>query len=273
LGLHPNPAIPGPFQGNAQRLTNGNTFVGWGGLGNLTPAACTEVAGTNVVFQMKFNNSNVVSYRSYRFPYPPETQDNQASMLELSAGNSYTFGTTGVSMDVVTGGGGYNNVTVTREPYAPVYPLFQGKAPRVLPVRVKISAIGVNALSANINFDANSFGLSAPANFAIAYRSQSGQGLFLPLTSSYNPATGKLQVAMNLVAQAGDFGEFIFTYPDLPDVSYPPLLAQVENYRGVQPLDIIAPRLALAGETYPAERPRRAEQSLNLFRCPTFYLG
>jgi len=55
---------------------------------------------------------------------------------------------------------------------------------------------------------------------------------------------------MNLIAQAGDMGEFIFTYPDLPDVSYAPLLAQTENYRGVQLYDVIAPKLAVAGQTY-----------------------
>jgi hypothetical protein len=246
----PSPAIPGPFQGNAQRLSNGNTFVGWGGLGNLTPVACTEVAGTNVVFQMKFNNPNVISYRAYRFAYPPESQAIEASVTDVSAGNSYNFGGTGVSIGVVSGGGGYNRVTVTNEPYAPVYPLFQGKAPRVLPVRVNISELAVDSMTANVDFDVAAFGLNNPTNFTIAYRSQTGQGLFIPQTTTYNPATGKLRVTMNLAAQAGDYGEFIFTYPDLPDVAYPPLLAQVENYRGVQLYNVIAPKLAATGQTY-----------------------
>src|SRR6266850_1092403 len=176
----PNPSVPGPFQGNAERLANGNTFVGWGGLGNLTPLACTEVAGTNVVFQMKFNNPNVISYRNYRFPYPPQSQANEAFLTELSAGNTYSFGGTGVSIGVVTGGGGYNRVNVTREPYAPTYPLFQGKAPRVLPLRVKISELAVDTLTANIDFDVSSFGLTQPANITIAYRGLSGRGLFIP---------------------------------------------------------------------------------------------
>ncbi len=239
----PNPSIPGPFQGNAERLANGNTFVGWGGLGNLTPVACTEVAGTNVVFQMKFNNPNVISYRNYRFPYPPQSQANEASVTEVSAGNTYTFGGTGVSIGVVTGGGGYNRVTVTRDPYAPIYPLFQGKAPRVFPVRVKISELSVDNVIANIDFDVASFGLANPANITIAYRGESGQGLFVPQTTTYNVATGKLRVAMSLTGQGGDFGEFIFAYPDLPDLAFPPLLAQVENYRGVQPYNVIAPKL------------------------------
>src|SRR5581483_5745610 len=116
-------------QGSAQRLANGNTFIGWGGLPGLTSPSCTEVAGSNVVFQMKFDNPNVVSYRSFRFPFPSSTQENSVAVKELAPGNSYDFGSTGISLDVSSGAGGYNILTVTRAPYAPVYPLYQAKAP------------------------------------------------------------------------------------------------------------------------------------------------
>ena len=42
-------------------------------------------------------------------------------------------------------------------------------------------------------------------------------------------------------------GEFIFCYPDLADVANAPLLNQVENYRGIQTHDVIAPPLATPG--------------------------
>lgn len=239
----PKPGVSGPSQGNAQRLANGNTFIGWGGVAGTNPA-CTEVDGTNVVFQLKFNNTGVTSYRAFRFPFPPELQDISSSLTELATGNSYTFGGTGVSLDVLSGGGGYNRVTVTNEPYAPVYPLFQGKAPRVLPVRIKLSEIGIDSMSANINFDLTALGIIEPTNTTVYYRATSGQGVFLAQPTTYNPAAGTLSVSMNLSAQAGDFGEFIFGYPDLPDLAIAPLLAQVQNYRGVQPYDVIAPPLA-----------------------------
>jgi hypothetical protein len=243
----PNPAIQGPNQGNAQRLANGNTFIGWGGSGT---AVCAEVSDTNVVFQAKFNTANINSYRSYRFAYPPASQANENSVTEVATGNSYTFGSTGVTLEMVAGGGGYNRLTVTRFPYAPVYPLFQDKAPRVLPVRVQLSESAVDNLTANIDFDAISFGIPNPANITIAYRSQSGQGLFVPQTTTYNPVTGKLSVSIALSAQAGDLGEFIFTYPDLADIAYPPILAQAENYRGVQLYNVTAPKMAVTGMTY-----------------------
>lgn len=244
----PNPSVSGPSQGNAQRLDNGNTFVGWGGTVGSAPA-CTEVSGTNVVFQLKFNSNSVTSYRAYRFAYPPESQAVSSSVIELATGNSYTFPGTGVSLDVLSGGGGYNRVTVTNEPYAPVYPQFATKAPRALPIRIQLSEIAIDTMSANVNFDTTVLGLSNPTNITVYYRSTTGQGLFLAQPTTYNPVTGTLTVTIDLSAQGGDFGEFIFCYPDLPDLAIPPLLAQVQNYRGVQPADVIAPPLGNSNVT------------------------
>ncbi len=250
----PDTPVAGPFQGSAQRLANGNTFIGWGGLPGLTTVACTEVSGTNVVFQMKFDNPNVVSYRSFRFAYPPALQATVVSLTELASGNSYAFGGTGVSLDVQNGAGGYNRLTVTQAPYAPVYPLFQGKAPRVLPIRVSLAENAIDLMQATINFDAQSLSLTDPTNLTVYYRGTTGQGLFVPLTTSYNPLTQKLSVSVSFTAQENDLGEFIFCYPDVDDVPYPPILNQVENYRGVQPYDVIAPKMATAGLVYPVNQ-------------------
>ncbi|HEV2209699.1 MAG TPA: arylsulfotransferase family protein [Verrucomicrobiae bacterium] len=251
----PNPAVSGPSQGSAQRLPNGNTFVGWGGTVGVSPA-CTEVSGTNVVFQMGFTNAQTTSYRAFRSPFPSASQANSDTEIDLANSDSYTFGSTGVSLDVLGGGGGYNQVTVTNEPYAPVYPLFQGKAPRVLPVRVNLSEGSIDSLNANVNFAAANFGITAPTNITVYYRATTGQGVFLPQTTSYNPVTGSLSVTMNLTAANGDFGEFIFCYPDLPDLAIPPLLAQVQSYLGVQPHDVIAPPLAVTNVTYSVNQER-----------------
>lgn len=54
-------------QGSAQRLANGNTFIGWGA--TTTPALVSEVnAGGDVVFSMDaVSDGEVVSYRAWRF--------------------------------------------------------------------------------------------------------------------------------------------------------------------------------------------------------------
>ena len=55
---------------------------------------------------------------------------------------------------------------------------------------------------------------------------------------------------MNLTAQGNDLGEFIFGYPDIAEVPYPPILDAVENYPGVQPYNVIAPPAATTGVVY-----------------------
>jgi hypothetical protein len=246
--------------GSAQRLSNGNTFIGWGGadimpgIGGVTNQwipACSEVTpdGT-VVFQMQFNNPKMDSYRAFRFVYPPASQAIVGSVYEPANGNTYAFDPTGVSTTVLDGGGGYTSVTLTREPYASVNPQFQGKAPSVLPVRVSLTDSGIYALDAELDFDAVSFGFADPASLTVYYRTNTGQGLFLPQTTGYNPATKQVVVTLTMTSPFNDLGEFIFGYPDVADVANPPILAAVENYRGVQLYDVVGPLPASPGTNY-----------------------
>ena len=242
--------------GSAQRLSNGNTFIGWGGanviLGigtNQAIPACTEVdASGNVVFEMKFNDVRVASYRAYRMVNPPDAQAKVAQAFSLMEGGSYDFGVTGVAMDVNTGGGGYNQLLVRRDGYAPVDPLFDGKAPRVLPLRVKMTASNINDLAADISFNAASFGFTNPANLTVYYRAQSGQGQFVPQVTQYS--LGVLHATVAMSAQSGELGEFIFGYPDVAEVALAPTLAAVENYRGVQPFEFVGALPATPGTNY-----------------------
>jgi hypothetical protein len=246
--------------GSAQRLPNGNTFIGWGGadimpgIGGSTNQlipACTEVTpdGT-VVFQMQFNNPKAASYRAYRFVYPPASQASVSSVYGLANGNTYDFDSTGVSMLVNGGGGGYTSVTLTREPYAPVNPQFQGKAPRVLPVRVSLSDSDIYELDAELDFDVASFGFADPASLTVYYRTDTGQGVFLPQATAYNPVAKQMSVSLSMFSPYYDLGEFVFGYPDIAEVAYPPILAAVEKYRGVQPYDVVGPLPASPATTY-----------------------
>jgi len=244
--------------GSAQRLPNGNTFIGWGG-GNIIPGiggttnaqvpACTEVTSSGrVVFEMNFSDPLVASYRAFRFPYPTSSQSDQVVVPELATGNSYDFGDTGVSLQVNAGGGGYNSVAVTRAPYAPVSPLFNGKAPRALPVRVQLASSAISTLDATLSFDVVSFNFANPSGITVYYRAVSGQGVFLAQTNSYNPVTGKLSAEVIMTAQSGQLGEFLFGYADVSEVPYPPILDAVQNYPGIQQLEVIAPLKAAPNE-------------------------
>jgi hypothetical protein len=96
----------------------------------------------------------------------------------------------------------------------------------------------------------HSFGFANPASLTVYYRQTTGQGLFLPQSTSYNPITEKLSAQITFTAESSDLRELIFGYPDLADIPFPPLLDQAENYRGAQLYDVIAPQLATTGVTY-----------------------
>ena len=246
----PESMVYGTGRGNAQRLPNGNTMIGWGTVvGTLRPVATEVTSDGEKVWELFFDNPNVGSYRAFRFPYPPSSQAIEHSEYELATGNPYFFGDTGVSMKVLSGGGGYNEVTATREPYAPVYPVFMGKSPRVLPVRVKLEKYNIASMTAQLSFDANTnnpgsfdfidnpcFG--EPCDLTIYHRQTPGYGLFLPLATDYNP------VKLTLRATMTEFGEFIFCYDDIEDVPYAPILNEPESDRGVQEYMVIAPQKA-----------------------------
>ncbi|MEE8307831.1 MAG: aryl-sulfate sulfotransferase, partial [Gammaproteobacteria bacterium] len=243
----PVPDIGAWHRGNAKRLPNGNTFIGWGGASGDPIPTCTEVTPDgNVVFEVYFDDPNVESYRAFRFPYPPQSQAIEYTVYELATGNDYDFGDTGVNIDVISGGGGYNEVAATREPYAPVYPVFNGKAPRVLPVRVKLEEYEITSMTAYLSFDAtgpNSFDFidnpcfGEPCDLTIYFR-MPGQSLFIPLATDYNPVKEQLRATMT------QFGEFIFCYDDIEDVNNAPMLIEPESDRGVQEYMVIARPLA-----------------------------
>ena len=238
--------------GSAQRLPNGNTLIGWGALAppGQSPA-CTEVTPSGqVVFEMKFKDPGQAIYRAFRYPWPPQSQAIQVSQIDLMQGNTYGYGAAGVSVTVTSVGAGYNNLTVSREPYAPVYPSFITMPPSVLPVRVSLSQVGLNSLGADISFDVATFGFTNAANLTVYYRQSTGQGLFVSQPTSFNPVSGALTVSMNLTPSGNDFGEFIFGFPDIPEVPFAPIVNAVENYRGVQTAHVVAPLAAVTGTVY-----------------------
>ncbi len=251
----PDTMVFGTGRGNAQRLPNGNTMIGWGNVRGTPKPVATEVTPDGrKVWELHFDNPGVGSYRAFRFPYPPAAQAIEHMEFELATGNTYGFGDTGLTIEVISGGGGYNEVTVTREPYAPVYPLFASKAPRVLPIRVKIAESEIPSMTAEISFDAESFGLvdnlcfNEPGDLTVYHRQTPGLGLFLPLPTNYNWVTKQLRADMT------QFGEFIFCYDDVEDVPYEPILCKAESYRGVQEYMVIAPPKAEPNSVHPVNQ-------------------
>ena len=220
--------------GDCIRLANGNTIINWGAAAKDGEAAAMTEAGPNgeLVYEI-WPAQDKVTGRFVRFVWPLEDQCTTVTHSDLMEGSEYVFNDTGVTLKVNSLDGEANNeASVKRAPFAPLYPEFGGKAPRVLPVRVKVDELNITSMTAELSFDAESFGFADrtgalgyadPHKLTIYHRPVSGQGLFIPLPTDYNPVTRQLSTTMT------EFGEFIFCFPDLAEVPYAPLLIEPED--------------------------------------------
>ena len=229
--------------GNAIRLANGNTIVRWGDAAKVGDApAMTEVdSNEQLVFEITPSQENVTGGFN-RIIWPLEDQCTTVAIYELLEGNEYVFNDgdeiTGVTLKVnsMESQDWYNEVYVTREPFAPLYPVFSGKAPRVLPVRVTITEYEIISIEADMSFDAESFGFADSTrqfgyadanNLTVYHRPTEGYGMFTPLPTYYNWVTKQLKATMT------QFGEFIFCFSDLEEVANSPILIEPEDQGSV----------------------------------------
>ncbi|KPL24464.1 MAG: hypothetical protein AMJ75_03600, partial [Phycisphaerae bacterium SM1_79] len=229
--------------GDCIRLANGNTTLNWGDAAkNGEAPAMTEVdPNGNLVYEI-WPAQDKVEGRFVRLVLPLEDQCTTVTRSELKEGSEYVFNDTGVTLKVNSLDGEPNNeASVKRAPFAPLYPEFGGKAPRVLPVRVKVNGSGINGMTGEISFDAESFGFADrsgalgyadPHKLTIYHRPVFGQGLFTALRTIYNPGKKQLRATMT------QFGEFIFCFPDLEEVPYAPLLIEPEDQTVNQELPV-----------------------------------
>ena len=247
----------GIARGNAQRLCNGNTLIGWGS--PLSSPDATEVtADGQGVFDLDIVTPGAFTYRVTKSLWPP-LPGISVAWHDLEAGRAYAFDdgdqVTGVTLEVAALSGTGNQVTVTRQPYAPVDPRFAGKSPLVLPIRVQMETAGIREMTAEIVFDATCFGridplcFDHPSDLTVYQRRTPGTGEFSPLATQYNADTRQLSAATT------GGGEFIFCYPDLVDVAdLAPILNQVENDRGPQGERLIYPYRAEPDTVYPVNQ-------------------
>ncbi len=221
----PDPPVGGWHRGNAQRLPNGNTLIGWGGDGGDGGPDCTEVTPDGrKVFELFFDDPDVESYRAFRFPLPADIKTGRNVIKQFVGIGDHRFRNNQVDTGVTVRlnsytGTGYNALGVRRVDLAPLYPTFEGPAPRLLPVRVQVGASGIISVNGCISFDVASFGLGDPNMLTVYHRDPDAPGdPFVPLATTYNPSTKQLRADMT------EFGQFALGRPDLEPIALAPLL-------------------------------------------------
>ena len=228
---YPTP-ISAWHRGNAYRLTNGNTIVGWGGASGDPIPTCTEIdTEGNILFEVYFDNPEVESYRAFRFPMG-DWKVAEALVTELGLGNKYEFLQgdtldTGIEVELTSmTGGGYNEVVVATFDQAPKFPYFEGKDPMLTAQRVTMDP-AYFFFGGRIYFDVEIFDLAKPGDITVYFRETEGDGEFVPLNTTYNFVTGRIIADFSL--DSTQRSEFVFGYDDLPPVAYAPVPTSPEN--------------------------------------------
>jgi hypothetical protein len=220
------PEVLTPSEGVVKRFRNGNTYVGWVSAAQQgSGPVLTEVNASNqVMFEMSipgFKAQSILSKQVWNSPDLVHSDTNQMIVL----GQAYDATNASVSVTVNSLSGAGTELVISKHDDAVRFPRFSGKEPQVLVQRVTLSGTGIDALSADLSFDLppNDFCFDTPlygdpADLTIYWRPAVGQGLFTPLTTVYDLVTKKLKASTTAL------GEFIFGYPDLPEIPLAPIL-------------------------------------------------
>ncbi|MEW6193577.1 MAG: aryl-sulfate sulfotransferase [Bacteroidota bacterium] len=221
--------VYGATQGSVQRLSNGNTLICWGSApkaNNSWPGVTEVHPDGTIAYEMYFKDNGMLTLHAFRHLW--KTKDySKVTEYEILQGNEYQFNnstdSTFTTLNVNSfNGSGYNSVTVTNYPHAPYKPEFENKAPIVLERRIVINANEIYEINCELSFYASKVIDRYNAESIVIYqRDIEGNGVFVPLNTTYNNVTKQLS------ANITKFGEFIFCIPDntnlanLPTLTYP----------------------------------------------------
>ena len=211
--------------GTVVRHPNGNTSINWGGAARdgTAPGFTEANPDGDLVYEISFTSPDVTGNFS-RYLWFDLAPVQSVTHLEVVETNTYEFSegdsiVTGISLEINSyTGDGYNEVTVQRESYGPLYPEFVGRAPMVFAERIHISGNAITSINADIIFDLDEFDFTDPDSLVIYHREFPGTGLFLPLVTDYNSITNIMK------ATTEQFGEFIVGKQDFISAKHPPML-------------------------------------------------
>lgn len=215
---------------SVQRLSNGNTIIGWGNTANNpTKIDITEVnPDGKVEFEMALPKT-ITAFKALKFPYPIGKESSRVFRDELLPLNTYRFdvGTNKTGVKVVfskMAGFMYNTLTVTKYDYAPMSPKFEGPSPYIYPYRFELEEMSIENFECELTFNIEDLNLIVyPEKTIIYHRESPGNGMFIPLETKFNSETNELSVNIT------SFGEFVFGVPYIPTKPSSPFLVMPKN--------------------------------------------
>lgn len=204
------PSLFAPMMGNAQRLPNGNTIIGWGtveGMFNNTLLVTEVTPAKEVVFEM--TNDTEGKYSTARYVFLENTKS-----YDISTTGTYNFNDannlTNVTLDITTLAGS-GNVSVEKHSYQPRYISFASTtACNILDYRWVIHNRGISNVIGTIKIELSNLGtIENKQNLRIFWRSGENKSSFAYLPTSYDNNTNTISATFS------SFGEFMVCYNTL----------------------------------------------------------
>jgi Arylsulfotransferase (ASST)/Bacterial Ig-like domain/Secretion system C-terminal sorting domain/Kre9/KNH-like N-terminal Ig-like domain len=235
-----NPDIFNPAMGSVQRLSNGNTLIGWGLSSANGTAAVTEVDPNNMVTLEMFLPAGETSYRAYKFPWVSQQPKASVTEYEVLPGNTYTFNsigdTTGVTakFDSISSYA-YPNATITTYNYSPTNPRFSTAAPLLVKQYFNFQQKNINAFQADVHISLSNYSKITQPQNTIVYARSADSSTFYPLATNYDSTKNQLTVLTSI------FGDYAFGIPQNIDSAYSPVQLSPKNgeiVNGVQPVNL-----------------------------------
>lgn len=225
--------------GSVQRLPNGNTIIGWGGI--------DAQSGHNYLLSEVTPNGTIAlelvgsagTYRAYRYIFKMD-----AVSLNVSQTGTYNFSNFQFNTNVtlqITNLSGSGKITLEKHRYEPVNISSTGPCSR-LPYRWLITQQGITSFAGRIMISLNGLqGYSNAQDLKIYFRQTEGIGTFTELSTTYNSQYNRLE------ANIPGYGELCI---GTNSIGVPTPLSPQDNAIN-QPLNtIISWGRFMAGETY-----------------------
>jgi len=216
--------------GNAEKLPDGGWFVGFGvPHANFVKRNAVEVHPDGSLALELSLPEGVLAYRATKMPWKETADYRPFTHYEVREGNSYSYADDLIQTGVVIHylsleSAEYNESKITRVPYGPVQPRFLENLVSVLPLSVICEGLAIYSQRAELHIELSVYPeIRDPENTIIYYRKNPGQGLFVPLETSFDEAKKKLIVNLD------GFGELVFGIPHLEAASHAPILYAPSN--------------------------------------------
>ncbi len=231
-----NPDIFGETMGSTQRLPNGNTVIGWGGVNSGHVRIVTEVnpAG-EIEFELSFPKGvsfQTTSYRAYRFPYPTMVPEGVVAFENIS--QIISNGILDFKNDTINTGvfaffkeltdEESSKITLEKYPYAPLYPRFVGATPLVNQYKIIIKTEKITTSKVLLGFDLIKFPLCLHKKNLIVFRRMSPDEPFEPLETVYDTLANILFASVENLD-----GEYILGTQDIGSLPLKPMLTYPPN--------------------------------------------